>query len=391
MNIGHTNLRPRRLLEHGGLDMPHLHCRPRLSTMRVMIAPDSFGNTLSANEAADAIARGWRLGRPGDELVLAPQSDGGPGFVDVLAVGRGEVRELDVDGPLGKRVRARWLLDGRTAFIEAAQACGLSLLDGPPTTRSALRASSDGVGQLIVAALGVDGIERVFVGLGGSSCTDGGRGMVRALGGLADAVARLQSVELVAATDVENPLLGEHGAAHVFGPQKGADAAMVDVLEELNREWAVKLEREAGADVAELPGAGAAGGIGAALFALGGRRESGAAVVAELTDQADLLASVDLVITGEGKFDSQSLRGKLVTELASAGARSGAPTIVLAGQIALETAQWEAAGLSGAYSVAEFAGSVAKAMTDAGPQLELLAEYAAQQVDQGTGALRGGL
>ncbi|ORI13366.1 glycerate kinase [Rhodococcus sp. 1168] len=359
--------------------------------MRVMIAPDSFGNTLSANEAADAIARGWRLGRPGDELVLAPQSDGGPGFVDVLAVNRGEVRELDVDGPLGKRVRARWLLDGRTAFIEAAQACGSSLIDGPPTNSSALRASSYGVGQLIVAALGVAGIERVFVGLGGSSCTDGGRGMVRALGGLADAAARLRSVELVAATDVENPLLGEHGAAHVFGPQKGADRSMVDVLEDLNHEWAAMLEREAGADVAELPGAGAAGGIGAALFALGGRRESGAAVVADLTDQAALLESVDLVITGEGKFDSQSLRGKLVTELASAGTRSGVSVIVLAGQIALDVAQWEAAGLSRAYSVAEFAGSVDKAMTDAGPQLELLAEYAAQQFDQGTRPLRGGL
>ncbi|MDJ0360942.1 glycerate kinase [Rhodococcus sp. H29-C3] len=359
--------------------------------MRVMIAPDSFGNTLSANEAADAIARGWRLGRPEDELVLAPQSDGGPGFVDVLAGKRGEVRELDVYGPLGKRVRARWLLDGHTAFIEVAQACGLSLLDGPPTTSSASRSSSDGVGQLIDAALGVDGIETVFVGLGGSSCTDGGRGMIRALGGLADAAARLRSVELVAATDVENPLLGEHGAAHVFGAQKGADAAMVDVLEELNREWAVILERVAGVDVAELPGAGAAGGIGAALFALGGRRESGAAVVAELTDQADLLESVDLVITGEGKFDSQSLRGKLVTQLASAGAISGAQTIVLAGQVALETAQWKAAGLSRAYSVAEFAGSVDKAMSDAGPQLEHLAAYAARRFDQGTPPLRGGL
>lgn len=344
--------------------------------MRVMVAPDSFGETLTANEAAEAIGRGWASSRQSDEVILAPQSDGGPGFVDVLATRLGTVHEVEVDGPLGQVVTARWLFDGTTAYIEAAAACGLALLGGPPTTHSALKSSSYGVGQMVAAALEVDGIERIYVGLGGSSCTDGGRGMVRALGGLTAAVRRLGRIDLIAATDVENPLLGQHGAAHVFGPQKGADAALVEMLDDLNRDWATVLKLESGGDVSELPGAGAAGGIGAALFALGGRRESGAAVVADVTEQRALLESVDVVVTGEGKFDSQSLRGKLVTQLASA-AGTATPTIVLAGQVQLDRNQLDSAGIARAYSVTEFAGSVEKSMSDAEHQLELLAAAAA--------------
>ena len=350
-----------------------------LLTMRVMVAPDSFGETLTANDAAHAIARGWSAARPGDEMCIAPQSDGGPGFVDVLATRLGTVQEREVEGPLGKPTRARWLLDGSTAYIEAAAACGLALLGGPPTTHSARSASSRGVGQLLAAALEIDDVDTVYVGLGGSSCTDGGRGMVDALGGLSAAVRRLSRIELVAATDVENPLLGEQGAAHVFGPQKGADAPLIELLDERNREWATAIEVETGRDVAQSAGAGAAGGIGAALFALGGRAEPGAAVVAEVTDQAALLRSVDLVLTGEGKFDSQSLRGKLVTRLATAGAGTGVETIVLAGQVQLDPDQLASTGISRAYSVADFAGSIDKAMSEAGRQLELLANSAAEE------------
>ncbi|MDJ0393037.1 glycerate kinase [Rhodococcus sp. G-MC3] len=349
--------------------------------MRVMVAPDSFGETLTATEAADAIGRGWLSARPDDEVLLAPQSDGGPGFVDVLATRLGTVKHLEVDGPVGRTVDAAWLLDGSTAYIEAASACGLALLGGPPTLQSALNSSSFGVGQLIAAALGEDTVNTVYVGLGGSSCTDGGRGMIRALGGLTAATERLRGVDLVAATDVENHLLGEFGAAHVFGPQKGADAEMVETLEGLNRDWAAVLEFRARRDVAELAGAGAAGGIGAALFALGGRRESGAAVVAEVTDQQTMIESVELVVTGEGKFDSQSLRGKLVTRLAAAGGESGIESIVLAGQVLLDAQQLESAGISRAYSVTEFAGSIEKSMSDAGNQLELLAGVAAAEFE----------
>ncbi|MGV8872122.1 MAG: glycerate kinase [Rhodococcus sp. (in: high G+C Gram-positive bacteria)] len=339
--------------------------------MRVMIAPDSFGDTLTAADAADAIASGWASVRPQDELELAPQSDGGPGFVEVLASRIGTVQIADVDGPLGNPVQARWLLDGTAAYIESAQACGLHLLDGSPTPLSALKASSYGVGQLLDAALG-RGARTIFVGLGGSSCTDGGRALIRALGGLGSAVARLSGIDLVAASDVENPLLGSAGAARVFGPQKGADAETVDRLEELNTDWTAVLSA-AGYDVADRPGAGAAGGLGAALFALGGRQQPGAAVVAERTGQQELLDTVDLVLTGEGKFDSQSLRGKLVTRIATAGGATGVETVVLAGQVTLTDDELASAGIAAAYSVSEFAGSVDVAMSDAANQLELLA------------------
>lgn len=339
--------------------------------MRVMIAPDSFGDTLTAADAAAAIARGWSSARAQDELELAPQSDGGPGFVEVLATRIGTIRVADVDGPLGMPVRAHWLHDDSTAYIESAQACGLHLLGGAPTPTSAFDANSYGVGQILDAAL-VSGARTVFVGLGGSGCTDGGRAMIRALGGLDEAVERFAGIDLVAASDVENPLLGPEGAARVFGPQKGADAATVTRLERANTEWA-RFLAAAGHDVADRPGAGAAGGMGAALFALGGTQVPGASVVAERTGQQKLLDSVDLVITGEGKFDSQSLRGKLVSRLAAAGGTSGVDTVVLAGQVTLTADQLATAGISAANSISEFAGSVQLAMSDASNQLELLA------------------
>jgi glycerate kinase len=187
--------------------------------MRVLIAPDCYGDSLTAVEAAQSIADGWRRGRPDDQLTLAPQSDGGPGFVGVLAGRLGEVRTLRVSGPLTGEVSAEWVLDPaapRTAYIECAQACGLALLGGPPTVQTALAAHSRGVGQLIAAAVRA-GAERIVVGLGGSACTDGGRGMVEALGTdvrsttsarLAAARELLAGVELIAATDVEHPLWG---------------------------------------------------------------------------------------------------------------------------------------------------------------------------------------
>ncbi|TSD47940.1 glycerate kinase [Rhodococcus sp. KBS0724] len=346
--------------------------------MRVIVAPDSFGDTLTAGAAAQAISDGWGQARSGDEIICAPQSDGGPGFVDALAVSGGEMQTAHVSGPLTTSVDARWLLDSETAYIESAQACGLALLGGPPTRESALAAHSRGVGDLIVAALGA-GATKIVIGLGGSCCTDGGRGLVDALGGVQSARDALRGIDLVAATDVENPLLGEIGAAAVFGPQKGADGSAVEILEQRNRDWASTLENGVGRSVAELPGAGAAGGIGAALFAMGADRRSGAEVVAERTDQVELLQTADLVITGEGKFDSQSLRGKLVTALAAASASYGVPTLVLAGQVELSASDYEGFGIVGAGSVTDFAGSIEDAMRDASAHLRGLAEVTARE------------
>jgi glycerate kinase len=347
--------------------------------VQVLIAPDCYGDSLTAVEAAEAIAHGWRRGRPDDELTLAPQSDGGPGFVGVLAGRLGEVHTLRVSGPLTAEVSADWVLDPappRTAYIECAQACGLALLGGPPTVQTALAAHSRGVGQLIAAAARADA-KRIVVGLGGSSCTDGGRGMVDELGGLVAGRKLLADVELIAATDVEHPLLGPMGAATVFGPQKGADPETVRVLGHRLTDWAVELNAAAGRAVSEEAGAGAAGGIGAGLLALGGRRESGAAIIAEHTRLADDVAAAQLVITGEGRFDDQSLHGKVVSALATGARSRRIPVLVLAGQVTLDPATLREAGIAAAFSITDHAGSVQLAMEDAANQLEGLAQVTA--------------
>ncbi|TRW88215.1 glycerate kinase [Mycolicibacterium sp. 018/SC-01/001] len=344
-------------------------------TRTVLIAPDSFGDSLTAVEAARCIATGWGRARPDDQLILAPQSDGGPGFVDVLASRLGERRTERVSGPLDSDVDADWVFDPgppATAYIECAQACGLALLGGAPTVRTAVDAHTRGVGALIVAALAA-GARRIVVGLGGSGSTDGGRGMIEALGGLTAAREKLADVDLIAASDVEHPLLGPRGAAAVFGPQKGADPATVDELEERLTAWAEQLDDAAGRSIRDEPGAGAAGGLGAALLALGARRESGAAIIASHTGLDSDLDSADLVITGEGRFDDQSLHGKVVSALAAGAGRRGVPVLVMAGQVTLSEQERSAAGITGAHSIAEHAGSVRRAIDEAADQLTSMA------------------
>ncbi|MGH3760502.1 glycerate kinase family protein, partial [Actinophytocola sp.] len=333
--------------------------------MRVLIAPDCFGGTLTAPEAAEAIAAGWRSGAPHDELTLCPLADGGPGFVDVLhaALG-GDLHRRCVAGPLGSSVDAGWLEHEGTAYIECAQACGLTLV--PKDERDALAAGTVGVGELVADALKA-GVHTIVVGLGGSATTDGGAGLLRALGAvpvgadgeplavgggsLVDAVrldgrVDLGDVTLVAASDVENPLLGKHGSARVFGPQKGADDLAVRRLERSLTRWADLLAEIAGRDIRDEPGAGAAGGLGAALIALGATVESGAGVVRRLTGLDDALAEAQLVITGEGSFDFQSLRGKLVTRVAGAAQERSTPCVVLAGQVSVGRKRAAAAGVT---------------------------------------------
>jgi glycerate 2-kinase len=350
--------------------------------LRVLIAPDCFGDSLTAVQAAQAIADGWRQARPADDLTLAPQSDGGPGFVDVLASRLGELRHARVSGPLEENVDADWVFDeaSGTAYIECAQACGLTLLPGPPSVQTAVTAHSTGVGQLIDAAL-TAGARRIAVGLGGSSCTDGGRGLMEALGGLDEARDRLAGVDLIAATDVEHVLLGPMGAATVFGPQKGADPVTVTLLEERLTVWGGELDRIAGRPVSAEPGAGAAGGIGAALLALGGRRESGAAIIAEFTHLPDDVAAAQLIITGEGRFDDQSLHGKVVSALAAGARAHHVPVLVLAGQVTLDPPTLTSAGIRAAFAIAEYAGSVQRAIDDAANQLTGLARRTAGELE----------
>ena len=326
--------------------------------MRVLVAPDSFGGTLSAVEVADAIAAGWREVSPADVLDLAPLSDGGPGFVEVLHAGLGprlggDIVTVTVDDPLGRPVAADLLVVQGTAYVESAQACGLHLM--APEERNPRVATTRGVGQLLLAAQ-QQGAERVIVGLGGSGTNDGGRGMWEVLGG------RFAS-ELVAATDVDNPLLGPNGASAVFGPQKGADRAMVLDLDDALREWADEVERHVGtAGLRDLPGAGAAGGLGFALFALGATRVSGLDVVADAVGLAGRVAAVDLVLTGEGLFDSQSLRGKAPAGVARLALEHGLPCVVLAGQAEVGRRDAAAMGVEEIATVAELLGSPAAAL-----------------------------
>lgn len=351
------------------------------SILKVLVAPDSYGGTLTAVEAAAAIATGWNRARPADQFTIAPQSDGGPGFIDVLASRLGERRHQEVSGPLDDEVQAEWVLDAEsaTAYLECAQACGLARLGGPPTPQTALTAHSRGVGQLIAAALRA-GAARIVVGLGGSASTDGGRGLVDELGGLAAGRRRLADVELIAASDVEYPLLGPWGAAAIFGPQKGADHDTVAVLEQRLAAWADELDEAAGRPVSAQAGAGAAGGIGAALLALGGRCESGASIIAEHTGLADEIAAADLVITGEGRLDDQSLHGKVVGALAEAARAQQVPVVVMAGQVDLDRLASQSAGILAAYAIADYAGSVRLALADAANQLMGLSSYVAARL-----------
>ena len=330
--------------------------------MRVVLAPDGFTGTLTAPVAAAAMAEGWRRSRPQDDLVLLPMSDGGPGFLDVLP---GTLVTVLVEDPLARPVLASFRLDGETAYVESAQACGLHLLD--PAERDPAVTTTYGVGQLVRAAVEA-GARRVVIGLGGSGTNDGGAGFLAALGvrregsdgerlapgclPLAQAtrlVGTPLDVVLVAATDVDNPLLGEHGATRTFAPQKGARD--LDALEVALAHWADLVERHL-RPARDLPGAGAAGGLGFALLACGGSRISGASVVAEACGLAGAVAAADLVVTGEGSFDWQSLRGKVVTGVAAAAAAEAVPCVVVAGQTSVGRREAAAAGIEAAYSLA---------------------------------------
>ena len=283
-----------------------------------------------------------------------------------------------MSGPLDTPVEAAWVFDAEstTAYMECAQACGLALLDGPPTPETALAAHSRGVGQLIAEALRA-GATRIVVGLGGSACTDGGRGMIAELGGLEAAREKLAEVELIAASDVEYPLLGPWGAARVFAPQKGADTAAVAALEVRLERMGARTGSGGRSRVSAEPGAGAAGGIGAGLLALGGRIESGAAIIAEHTHLAEDLAVAELIVTGEGRFDEQSLHGKVVGSLADAARRAGIPVVVLAGQVSLDKSASRRRASCPRLSIADYAGSVRLAQADAANQLMGLASVVA--------------
>lgn len=325
--------------------------------MRVVIAPDSFKESLSAREVAEAIAAGWRAMRPDDELLLVPIADGGEGTVDALVTAAGGwIAHETVTGPMGEPVRAAYgvLSAGPTAVVEMAAASGLALV--PVEARDPLVATSRGTGELLLAASCVKDVAKIVIGIGGSATNDGGAGFAQALGyRLLDeagnelppggaalaALAKIEAPEvplnlpeLVVACDVNNPLCGPHGASAIYGPQKGASPAQVAQLDAALAHYADVVEEFLGHAYRAVPGAGAAGGMGFALMAFAGATlRPGIAIVAELTRLEEQLALCDLVITGEGRADAQSLMGKAVGGVLGMAVKQGKPVAVLAGAL----------------------------------------------------------
>lgn len=358
----------------------------------MVVAPDSFKGSASAVEVAQALAEGWRSERPGDEVVLAPMADGGEGTVDAVALAVPGARRhpIEVPGPDDRPVRADWLLlpDG-TAVVELASASGITLLD----PLRPLTAHTRGFGRAIAAALDA-GARELLLAIGGSASTDGGVGALRELGArfttasgheLGDgggALPALAAVDLrglrplppggaVVLSDVVTPLLGDSGAARVFGPQKGAGPEDVLLLESGLRRLAAHLDADA-----DAPGAGAAGGTGFGLFAWGARPTSGADAVGRAIGLPALIEGADIVITGEGRFDAQSAAGKLPVHVLALAEGAGARTFLVAGAIEAPTSVFSAAA-----SLTEAAGSAAAALADPLPHLRAVSRgWAAREL-----------
>lgn len=344
--------------------------------MKIVIAPDSFKDSLSAQGVAQAVASGLREVWPDAQLMECPMADGGEGTIEaVLAACGGQWMTTDVSGPLGQPVQAQWgwLADTRTAIIEMAMASGLQLLT--LAQRDATVTTTYGTGQLITAALDA-GAQRVILAIGGSATNDAGSGMLSALGAgflddndqplppgglalskvaridLGSLDARLKEVRFEVAADVNNPLCGPNGASHVFGPQKGASPEKVLALDAALAHFAEQSACVLGRDDSEQPGSGAAGGMGFAAGAyLNASFRPGVEVVADLTGLAQALEGADLVITGEGRFDAQTLRGKTPFGVAKIAQRQRVPVIVLAGTLGDGYADLYEHGISAAFAL----------------------------------------
>ena len=305
--------------------------------MKVVVAIDTFKGCLRSMEANHAAAEGVRRAYPEANICEVAVSDGGEGFIDAMAMKGGELKSVNVHDPLMREVRAQYLLQGQTAVIEAAEACGLWRLK--PEERNPLVATSYGVGEIVADAVR-SGAKTIIVGLGGSGTSDAGQGMLEGVLGTKSknpspdisSILQGDKIRVIIATDVENPLCGKNGAAHVFSPQKGATAEMVEELDKRAKAFAETAAREMGFDCSEQSGAGAAGGLGYAFMQfLHAERRSGIDIVAETIGLDTLTADADLVITGEGSADRQTLMGKLPMGILR---HSGStPVILIAGRV----------------------------------------------------------
>ncbi|MER5860197.1 glycerate kinase [Streptomyces sp. NPDC059688] len=371
-------------------------------TRRVLIAADKFKGSLTAVQVAERVTAGLRRIVPDLEVEALPVADGGDGTVDAAVAAGFERREVRVAGPLGEEVTAAFALRGGTAVVEMAEASGLQRL--PAGVFAPLTASTYGSGELLRAALDA-GARTIVFGVGGSATTDGGAGMLAALGarfldgngepvspgggGLA-ALARadlsgldprLASVELVLASDVDNPLTGPKGAPAVYGPQKGATPDDVETLDAALAHFAKVLEGEAGpraAEYAASPGAGAAGGIGYGALLMGARFRAGIEVMLDVLGFAPALERASLVVTGEGSLDEQTLHGKAPAGVAAAARAAGKEVVAVCGRLALPEEALLRAGIGQAYPLTSVEPDVARCIAEAGPILEQVAARIAE-------------
>ncbi len=346
-------------------------------TRTVLVAPDSFKGSLTSVEVARAIAEGWQVVRPDDTVVLCPLADGGEGTLEAIAAAGGWTWQVTaVRDPIGRTIDARWLRssDGTHAAIEMAEASGLSRLG--PFEYDAVGTTSAGTGDLVLAALDA-GVTDIALGIGGSATTDGGAGLLTALGASADRDdarvdlsgldRRLETVHLQVACDVSNPLLGPKGAAAVYGPQKGADPVLVSLLDGRLATWADAMDAACGRTERDTPGAGAAGGVGYALLSIADRLRDfalrpGVDLVMEAADFDGRLSRADLVITGEGRIDAQTGYGKTALGVAQRAAARGVPCIAVGGGVEVAGVAALAAVGAVAVPVSERSQSVEEAM-----------------------------
>jgi glycerate 2-kinase len=351
----------------------------------VLFAPDSFKGSLTSVEVARALADGWRRARPGDTARLCPLADGGEGTLEAVAAAGGWIRHgAAVQDPLGRPIEAGWLRssDGTSAVIEMATASGLSRVAAGE--RDALAATSIGTGEAIRAALDA-GVTSIVLGLGGSATSDGGAGLLCGLGAnvdrdaavadLANLDARLAGVDLAVACDVTNPLLGESGAAAIYGPQKGASTDDVFELDRRLAMFADAMEAAVGRRVRDTPGAGAAGGIGFGLLAIADRFRSfslrpGVELLMEAIGFGARLVDADLVITGEGRIDAQTAFGKTALGVARQAQAAGVPCIAVGGGVEPEGVEALAALGAIAVPVSERPQTVEAAMAAGAAPLE---------------------
>ncbi|SDZ61184.1 glycerate kinase [Evansella caseinilytica] len=376
---------------------------------KIVIAPDSFKESVTAKEAAEAIERGFRsVYSDAIDVDLIPMADGGEGTTQSLADAlKGEIHEKVVSGPLGTPVKAVFAVSGdkTTAVIEMAEASGLGLV--PKEKRNPLLTTTYGTGELIKAALDL-GVSKIILGIGGSATNDGGAGMIEALGGglyeengkklsrggaalkklaqldLTNMDPRLNGVEVIVACDVNNPLLGPDGASAVYGPQKGATDAMVAELDEALKHYNEVLVQVTGNDVKDVPGAGAAGGLGTGLMAcLGARLERGVEIILNETRFRERISDASLVITGEGRMDGQTIHGKTPIGVAKAAKENNLPVIALCGTLGKGHEAVFEHGIDAVFSIVPGPCNVEEAIKNGSVYLESLAGNVAKLLKMG--------